>query len=68
MSDDIKLSVNPQRASSGSWLPLERRLLPVAEVAGLLSPRDPAAGHGGVPSCNDQGVEIRAESTKKEIV
>ena len=41
--------------SSGGLLPLERRLLPVAEVPCQVPPGDPAAGHGRVPGRhNDQ--------------
>ena len=44
--------------SSGGLLPLERRLLPVAEVPGQVPPRDPAAGHGRVPGRHDEEVGV----------
>ena len=44
--------------SSGGLLPLERRLLPVAEVPGQVPPGDPAAGHGRVPIRHDEEVGV----------
>ena len=37
---------------------MERRLLPVAEVPGQVPPRDPAAGHGGVPGRHDEAAGV----------